>query len=164
MDNGRFQLPNDSGQPRTTVDQVDRLISRLAVTAPASSLSNNRRVTRRRVSTMTIQRRDESRFRLCPDDHRRHVWRYQGQYADFALTIARHTCSQPGVLACGINSFDSLTHVVIIKDTLTAQWYVDDILRNALLPFLLLFPGLIFQQDNAKRYTVRVAINCLTAL
>ncbi|GFT84817.1 uncharacterized protein TNCV_2767981 [Trichonephila clavipes] len=39
------------------------------------------------------------------------------------------------------------------------QRYVDDIL----LPFLLQFPGLIFQQDNAKPYTTRVAMNCLTA-
>ncbi|GFV80646.1 transposable element Tc1 transposase [Trichonephila clavipes] len=43
---------------------------------------------------------------------------------------------------------------MVIRGTLTAQWYADDI-----LPFLLQYPGLIFQQDNAKPYEARVAMN-----
>ncbi|GFV30730.1 transposable element Tc1 transposase [Trichonephila clavipes] len=42
-------------------------------------------------------------------------------------------------------------------------WYVDDILKTVLLPFLLQFHGLIFQQDNARPHTTRVAMNYLTA-
>ncbi|GFT26629.1 transposable element Tcb2 transposase [Trichonephila clavipes] len=34
---------------------------------------------------------DESRLQLCPDDHRRRVWRHPGQRADFSLTVARPT-------------------------------------------------------------------------
>ncbi|GFW70053.1 transposable element Tcb2 transposase [Trichonephila clavipes] len=37
----------------------------------------------------------ESHFQLCPDNHRRRVWRRQGQRADPAFTIARHTSPQP---------------------------------------------------------------------
>ncbi|GFX57202.1 hypothetical protein TNCV_2964811 [Trichonephila clavipes] len=39
---------------------------------------------------------DKSRFQLCPDDHRRCVWRRPGQRA--AFTIARHTGNQLGVM------------------------------------------------------------------
>ncbi|GFW44373.1 transposable element Tc1 transposase [Trichonephila clavipes] len=45
------------------------------------------------------------------------------------------------------------------KGTLTAHRYVDDILRTVLLPFLLQYPGLIFQQECAKPH---VTMNCLT--
>ncbi|GFT58281.1 transposable element Tc1 transposase [Trichonephila clavipes] len=46
---------------------------------------------------------------------------------------------------------------------LTVQQYVDDILRTVLLPFLLQYPGLIFQHDNATPHTTRVAMNSFTA-
>ncbi|GFW11871.1 transposable element Tc1 transposase [Trichonephila clavipes] len=45
----------------------------------------------------------------------------------------------------------------------TAHQYFDGILRAVLLVFLLQYPGLIFQQDNAKPHTPHVAMNCLTA-
>ncbi|GFU67393.1 transposable element Tc1 transposase [Trichonephila clavipes] len=35
--------------------------------------------------------RDESLFQLCPDNHRKHVWRRRGQRADLTFTIARHS-------------------------------------------------------------------------
>ncbi|GFX34909.1 transposable element Tc1 transposase [Trichonephila clavipes] len=41
---------------------------------------------------------DESRFQLCPDDHRNSVWRRPGHFADFAFVIVRHTCPQPGAM------------------------------------------------------------------
>ncbi|GFT58894.1 HTH_Tnp_Tc3_2 domain-containing protein [Trichonephila clavipes] len=34
---------------------------------------------------------NESRFQLCPDDHRRCVWRRPGQHTDPAFTVARRT-------------------------------------------------------------------------
>ncbi|GFV07157.1 transposable element Tc1 transposase [Trichonephila clavipes] len=72
-------------------------------------------------------------------------------------------CPQPEVRVWGAISFDSRPPLVVISGTLTAQRYVDDILRTVLLPFLLQYPGLIFQQDNARPHASRVAINCLTA-
>ncbi|UYV63385.1 hypothetical protein LAZ67_2003918 [Cordylochernes scorpioides] len=74
---------------------------------------------------------DESCFLLCPDDRRKRVWR------------------RPG------------TPLVVIPDTLTAQRYVDDILRPVLLPFLSHHPGLTFQQDNSRPHTARVTMDCL---
>ncbi|GFX48420.1 uncharacterized protein TNCV_4614161 [Trichonephila clavipes] len=41
--------------------------------------------------------------------------------------------------------------------TLTDQRYVDDILLSHVRPFLNGFPGAIFQQDNARPHTARVA-------
>ncbi|GFT18522.1 transposable element Tc1 transposase [Trichonephila clavipes] len=76
---------------------------------------------------------DESRFQLNLDDHRRCVWR---RPVDLAFTISRHVGSQPRVMVWGAISYDSRTP---------------------------LYPGLIFQQDNAKPPTERVAKNCFTA-
>ncbi|GFW42330.1 DDE_3 domain-containing protein [Trichonephila clavipes] len=45
-----------------------------------------------------------------------------------------------------------------MRGTLSGQRYVDDILRPHVGPFL---PGGIFQQDNARPYTARVAQNFL---
>ncbi|GFT84802.1 transposable element Tc1 transposase [Trichonephila clavipes] len=74
---------------------------------------------------------DESRFQLCPDDHRR----CPGQLADPAFTIACHTGLQPGVMVWGAIYFNRQTRLVIIRGTLTAQRCVNDIQRTVLLPF-----------------------------
>ncbi|GFV16207.1 hypothetical protein TNCV_3379711 [Trichonephila clavipes] len=87
-DSGRFQRHDGSGQPRPIADREDKLIVRSTVTAPDSSLSTIR------LTTHT----DESRFQLCPDDHRRRAWKPPGQSTDPAFTIVRHNGTQPGVM------------------------------------------------------------------
>ncbi|GFV60907.1 DDE_3 domain-containing protein [Trichonephila clavipes] len=44
-----------------------------------------------------------------------------------------------------------------MRGALTDQRYVDDILRPHVGPFLNGLPGAIFQQDNARPHTARVA-------
>ncbi|GFT15429.1 DDE_3 domain-containing protein [Trichonephila clavipes] len=44
-----------------------------------------------------------------------------------------------------------------MRGTLTGQRYVDDILRPHVGPFPNGLPGAIFQQDNARPHTARVA-------
>ncbi|GFV77712.1 DDE_3 domain-containing protein [Trichonephila clavipes] len=44
-----------------------------------------------------------------------------------------------------------------MRGALTGQHYVDDILRLHVGPFLNGLPGVIFQQDNARTHTARVA-------
>ncbi|GFW10779.1 transposable element Tcb2 transposase [Trichonephila clavipes] len=44
-----------------------------------------------------------------------------------------------------------------MRGTLTDQRYVDDILRPPVGPFLNGLPGIIFQLDNARPHTARVA-------
>ncbi|GFV70615.1 DDE_3 domain-containing protein [Trichonephila clavipes] len=51
-----------------------------------------------------------------------------------------------------------------MRGTLTGQRYVDDILRAHVGPFLNGLPGAIFQQDNARPHTARVAQDFLRVL
>ncbi|GFU77596.1 transposable element Tcb2 transposase [Trichonephila clavipes] len=74
---------------------------------------------------------DESRFVLGTDDNRVRVWR------------------RP--------AYDRRSTLIVMRGTLTGQRYVDDILRPHVGPFLNGLPGAIFQQDNARPHTARVA-------
>ncbi|GFV19802.1 hypothetical protein TNCV_480281 [Trichonephila clavipes] len=51
------------------------------------------------------------------------------------------------------SSFVAESLFVVISDTLTAQRYIDDILRPVELPFLLRHPRLTFQQDKPRPHT-----------
>ncbi|GFX12210.1 transposable element Tcb2 transposase [Trichonephila clavipes] len=74
---------------------------------------------------------DESRFVLGTDDNRVRVWR------------------RP--------AYDSRSRLIVMCGTLTGQRYIDDILRPHVGPFVNGLSGAIFQQDNARPYTARVA-------
>ncbi|GFV50306.1 transposable element Tcb2 transposase [Trichonephila clavipes] len=74
---------------------------------------------------------DESRFVLGTDDNCVRVWR------------------RP--------DYDSRSTLIVMRGTLTGQRYVDDHLRPHVVPFLNCLPGAIFQQDNARLHTARVA-------
>ncbi|GFX08750.1 transposable element Tc1 transposase [Trichonephila clavipes] len=166
VDNGRFQRHDGSGRSRATADRKDRLsdqLSQLLIhhNQPSDwclvlSCWNHADYGR-------IVLSDEFRFQLCPDDYRRRVWRWPSQKADPAFNIACYTGPQLEVMIWGAISFDSWIPLVVIRDILTTQRYVDSILRTALLPFLLQYSGLIFQQDNARPHTERFVMNCLTA-
>ncbi|GFV11993.1 transposable element Tcb2 transposase [Trichonephila clavipes] len=54
-------------------------------------------------------------------------------------------------------SYDSRSSLIVMRGTLTSQCYVDDILRPHVGPFLNGLPGVIFQQDNTRPHTERVA-------
>ncbi|GFW76995.1 transposable element Tc1 transposase [Trichonephila clavipes] len=73
---------------------------------------------------------DESRFVLGTDDNR--AW----------STGVKAPCR---------------TTLIVMRGTLKGPRYVDDILRPHVGPFLNGLPGAIFQQDNARPHTVRVA-------
>ncbi|GFV19196.1 transposable element Tcb1 transposase [Trichonephila clavipes] len=74
---------------------------------------------------------DESRFVLGTDNNRVRVWR----------------CP----------AYDSRSTLIVMRGTLTGQRYFDDILRPHVEPFLNGLSGAIFQQDNARPHTARVA-------
>ncbi|GFW01673.1 transposable element Tcb1 transposase [Trichonephila clavipes] len=76
----------------------------------------------------------ESRFVLGTDDNRVRVWRHPGGIA-----------------------YDSRSTLIVMRGTLTCQRYADDILRSHVEPFLNGLSGAIFQQDNARSHTARVA-------
>ncbi|GFT33618.1 uncharacterized protein TNCV_4381931 [Trichonephila clavipes] len=57
----------------------------------------------------------------------------------------------------GAIAYDSRSTLIVMRGTLTGQRYVDDILRPHVGPFLNGLPRAIFQQDNARPHTARVA-------
>ncbi|GFX83252.1 DDE_3 domain-containing protein [Trichonephila clavipes] len=54
-------------------------------------------------------------------------------------------------------AYDRRSALIVMRGTLTGQRYVDDILRPHVGSFLNGLPGSIFQQDNARPHTARVA-------
>ncbi|GFT07836.1 transposable element Tcb2 transposase [Trichonephila clavipes] len=161
VDNDKFHSHDGSGRPRATSDRKDRLIARLAFTVPDSSLSTIRRATRTRVSTMTIH--SEIFARTDRNTPTTHACTLSKKRADPAFTIELLTCQHLGVMVWCAITFDRRPPVFVIRGTLTAQQYVDDILRTVLLLFLLQHPDLIFQQDNVIPHTAHVAMNYPTA-
>ncbi|GFS84253.1 transposable element Tc1 transposase [Trichonephila clavipes] len=59
------------------------------------------------------------------------------------------------VLRCP--DYDSRSTLIVMRGTLAGQRYVDDILRPHVGPFINGLPGAIFQQNNARPHTGRVA-------
>ncbi|GFS70766.1 transposable element Tcb2 transposase [Trichonephila clavipes] len=57
----------------------------------------------------------------------------------------------------GAIAYDSRPTLIVMRGTLTGERYVDDILRPHVGSFLNVLPGAIFQQDNARPHTTRVA-------
>ncbi|GFU56197.1 transposable element Tc3 transposase [Trichonephila clavipes] len=101
---------------------------------------------------------DESRFVLGTDDNRARVWRHPGEwYNSPPHTVLRHTARTAGVMVWGAIAYDSRSTLIVIRGTLTGQRHVDDILRPHVGPFLNGLPGAIFQQDDARPHTARVA-------
>ncbi|GFX31820.1 transposable element Tc1 transposase [Trichonephila clavipes] len=101
---------------------------------------------------------DESRFVLETDDNRVRMWRRPGErYNPPPHTVLRHTARTAGVMVWGIIAYDSRSTLIVMRGTLTSQRYVDDILRPHVGPFLNGLPGAIFQQDNSRPHTARVA-------
>ncbi|GFW32194.1 transposable element Tcb2 transposase [Trichonephila clavipes] len=100
---------------------------------------------------------DESRFVLGTDDNRVRVWRRPGERYNSPHTVLRHTARTAGVMVWGAIAYGSRSTLIVMRGTLTGQRYVDDILRPHVGPFLNGIPGAIFQHDNARPHTARVA-------
>ncbi|GFX52737.1 transposable element Tcb2 transposase [Trichonephila clavipes] len=100
---------------------------------------------------------DESRLVLGTDDNRVWVWRRPGERYNsptlFHFTLPAQLVSCSG----GAIAYDSRSTLIVMHGTLTGQRYVDDIPRPHVEPFLNGLPGAIFQQDNARPHTARVA-------
>ncbi|GFS70036.1 transposable element Tcb2 transposase [Trichonephila clavipes] len=100
---------------------------------------------------------DESRFALGTDDNLVWLWRRPGERYNSPHSVLRHTASTAGVMVWGSIAYDSRSTLVVMRGTSTGQRYVDDILQPHVGPFLNGLPGAIFQQDNARPHTSRVA-------
>ncbi|GFT84842.1 transposable element Tcb2 transposase [Trichonephila clavipes] len=95
------------------------------------------------------------------EDNRVRVWRPSGECLNPAFALQRHTAPTAGVMVWGAIAYNTWSHLELIRGTMTAQWYVHDILQPHVLPLMQRLAGAIFQQDNAWPYTERVSQDCL---
>ncbi|GFW31012.1 transposable element Tcb2 transposase [Trichonephila clavipes] len=107
---------------------------------------------------------DEYRFKLSNDDNRVRVWRRLGKRLNPAFALQRHTTPTAAVMVWGEIACNIRSPLVLIRGTMTAQWYVHDILHPDVLSLMQRLPGAIFQQDNARSHTERVSQDCPCAL
>ncbi|UYV67567.1 hypothetical protein LAZ67_5001239 [Cordylochernes scorpioides] len=186
LEQGNVAIYRNAGATRVTSARVDRRILRQAVAAPQATctaiLQHVQDTLDHSISTRTISRRlvanglhscrplrrlpltppnrrqrlewcrarstwmtkwhrvvfsDESRFCLSSDSRRVRVWRRRGERSNPAAIVERPT------------------------GTMTAQRYVDDVLRPVILPYLQGVPNALYQQDNARPHTARISQQAL---
>ncbi|UYV66492.1 hypothetical protein LAZ67_4001868, partial [Cordylochernes scorpioides] len=104
---------------------------------------------------------DESRFCLSSDSRRVRVWRRRGERSNPAAIVERPTVRQRGIMVWGATAYDSRSPLLRIQGTMTAQRYVDDVLRPVSLPYLQGVPNALYQQDNARPHTARISQQAL---
>ncbi|UYV61472.1 TIGD1 [Cordylochernes scorpioides] len=104
---------------------------------------------------------DESRFCLSSDSRRVRVWRRREERSNPAAIVERPTVRQRGIMVWGAIAYDSRSPLLRIQGTMTAQRYVDDVLRPVTLPYLQGVPNALYQQDNARPHTARISQQAL---
>ncbi|UYV82109.1 hypothetical protein LAZ67_21000883 [Cordylochernes scorpioides] len=104
---------------------------------------------------------DESRFCLSSDSRRVRVWRRRGERSNPSAIVERPTVRQRGIIVWGAIAYDSRSPLLRIHGTMTAQRYVDDVLRPVTLPYLQGVPNALYQQDNARPHTARLSQQAL---
>ncbi|UYV83858.1 hypothetical protein LAZ67_X000442 [Cordylochernes scorpioides] len=104
---------------------------------------------------------DESRFCLSSDSRRVRVWRRRGERSNPAAIVERPTVRHRGIMVWGAIAYDSRSPLLRIQGTMTAQRYVDDVLRPVTLPYLQGVPNALYQQDNARPHTARISQQAL---
>ncbi|UYV66563.1 hypothetical protein LAZ67_4002086 [Cordylochernes scorpioides] len=104
---------------------------------------------------------DESRFCLSSDSRRVRVWRRRGERSNPAAIVERPTVRQRGIMVWGAIAYDSRSPLLRIQGTMTAQQYLDDVLRPVTLPYLQGVPNALYQQDNARPHTARISQQAL---
>ncbi|UYV64831.1 hypothetical protein LAZ67_3002104, partial [Cordylochernes scorpioides] len=104
---------------------------------------------------------DESRFCLSSDSRRVRVWRRRGERSNPVAIVERPTVRQRGIMVWGAIAYDSRSPLLRIQGTMTAQRYVDDVLRPVTLPYLQGVPNALYKQDNARPHTARISQQAL---
>ena len=104
---------------------------------------------------------DESRFLLERRDGRQRVYRRRRER--FAPNCVRQVDRYGGgsVMVWGAMSYNGRSDLVVVQGNLTANRYIDQILRPHLLP-ILNRQREIFQHDNARSHTAHATRDYLT--
>ncbi|GFY14274.1 transposable element Tcb2 transposase [Trichonephila clavipes] len=67
------------------------------------------------------------RFNFSSDDNRVRVWRTRGECLNPVFAFQRHTTLTAGVMVWGAIACNTRSPLVLIRGTMTTQWYVHDI-------------------------------------
>ena len=100
---------------------------------------------------------DESRFLLYRADGRRRVYRRDGERFRDNCVDEVDRFGGGGLMVWAGIAYGHRTPMVFIDGPLTAQRYVDLILRPVVVPFIRQH-NVIFQQDNARAHVARLSI------
>ncbi|UYV75674.1 Transposase [Cordylochernes scorpioides] len=95
------------------------------------------------------------------DSRRVRVWRRRGERSNPAAIVESPTVRQRGIMVWGAIVYDSRSPLLRIQGTMTAQRYVDDVLRPVTLPYLQGVLNALYQQDNARPHTARISQQAL---
>ncbi|GFU20108.1 transposable element Tcb2 transposase [Trichonephila clavipes] len=79
---------------------------------------------------------DESRFNISSDDNRVRVLRPRGERLNPTFSLQRHTAPTAGVIVWGAIAYNTWSPLILIRGTMTAQWYVHDILQPHVMPLM----------------------------
>ncbi|UYV79769.1 hypothetical protein LAZ67_18000591 [Cordylochernes scorpioides] len=190
LEQGNVAIYRNAGATRVTSARVDRRILRQAVAAPQATCTailqhvqdtldhsiSTRTISRRLVANGLHSCRPLRRLPLTPpnrrqrlewcrarstDSRRVRVWRRRGERSNPAAIVERPTVRQRGIMVWGAIAYDSRSPLLRIQGTMTAQRYVDDVLRPVTLPYLQGVPNALYQQDNARPHTARISQQAL---
>ncbi|GFX98755.1 transposable element Tcb2 transposase [Trichonephila clavipes] len=106
--------------------------------APVSSRTIRRHLTEGQLGSCAhyVVYSDETRVNLSSDDKRVHVWRPRSDRLNPAFALQRPTSPTAGVMAWGAIAYNTRSPLVLIRGTMTAQWYVHDILQPHVLSLM----------------------------
>ncbi|UYV73003.1 hypothetical protein LAZ67_10001459 [Cordylochernes scorpioides] len=190
LEQGNVAIYRNVGTTRVTSARVDRRILQQAVAAPQATCTailqhvqdtldhsiSTRTISRRLVANGLHSCRPLRRLPLTPpnrrqrlewcrarstDSRRVRVWRRRGERSNPAEIVERPTVRQRGIMVWGAIAYDSRSPLLRIQGTMTAQRYVDDVLRPVTLPYLQGVPNALYQQDNARPHTARISQQAL---
>ncbi|KFM66572.1 Transposable element Tcb1 transposase, partial [Stegodyphus mimosarum] len=82
------------------------------------------------------------------DSRRIRVWCRHGDRSNLIVTVERPTARQRGIMVWGAIAYDSRSPLVRILGNMTAQRYLDYVLRPVAIPYLQGLPNAILQQES----------------
>ena len=108
---------------------------------------------------------DESKFNLSHADGRLRIYRRRHERFAANCVIQHDRFGGGGVMVWGAINHNFKSSLVILRDTLTARRYIDQVLCPELLPLIrrhqTVNNPLTFQQDNARAHTARITMDFL---
>lgn len=105
---------------------------------------------------------DESRFGLHPDSRRVRVWRETGLEAVLENVREVHSYRGGTVMVWAGIRLGGRTNLILLENFLTAQRYMEEILRPVVLPqATVVGPRFILMHDNARPHVARIVTDFL---